>query len=151
MAPIEQNYLKLKKIEKGNPSPAFSLQNKEGVNITLDELKGQLIYIDVWATWCKPCMAEMPYLKTLEKHFEKEEITFVSICINDQKKNWLSVITEKEGIQLFASDPNDPFIDSYAITGIPRFILLDREGVIIDAYAKRPSDKNLIPEIESFL
>jgi len=88
-----------------------------------------------------------------EEYFAGKEIVFVSISIDNQKESWKKMIEEKEmrGVQLFADDPNDPFIKAYDVQGIPRFILLDRKGKIIDPNITRPSDEDLIPLIEANL
>ena len=110
------------------------------------------MYIDVWATWCAPCKAEIPYLKTLEKDYEGKNIQFVSISVDKQNAHdaWKKMIKEKQmsGIQLFADNNfESKFIRDYDINTIPRFILIDPKGNIVDADAMRPSN----PSIKDFL
>ncbi len=150
---VTEKYQRLQKIQKGKVSPTFELKDINGAVVKLSDLKGQLVYIDVWATWCMPCMIEIPHLKELEEHFKGKDIQFVSICIMDKKESWHKMVTEKElgGIQLFAPDPKIPFIVDYMIYGIPKFILLDANGNILDANAMRPSNPSLVQEIEKRL
>jgi len=150
---VTEIYEKLKKIEKGAVSPIFELKDIEGNIVNLNQLKGKLVYIDIWATWCMPCIKEIPSLKKIEKYFEGKDIQFVSICKSDSKKRWEKMVKEKElgGIQLFAEDENIPFFIDYNVKGIPRFILIDKEGKIIDGNAKRPSNPKLKEEIEKYL
>lgn len=138
----------IKKLLPGQPSPEFKYPDINGNFVALPELKGKLVYIDVWATWCVPCLQEIPSLKKLEEEYHNKGINFVSISI-DQKKDfekWQKMVKEKElqGIQVFANnDWNSQFVREYNINGIPRFILLDKDGNIITADAPRPSDPNI--------
>ena len=105
--------------------------------------------MDIWATWCGPCIAEIPSLKETEKQYHNKNIEFVSISIDqiEDHEKWKKMIVDKElsGKQLFADNNwKSQFIQDYLIKGIPRFILLDPNGNIVSANAPRPSDKKLI-------
>ncbi|WP_299669757.1 TlpA disulfide reductase family protein [uncultured Polaribacter sp.] len=147
---IETAYNKLKALSKGSPSPTFTAyENNAGGEMSLEDLKGKYVYIDVWATWCGPCIAEIPSLKKVEKEFHDKDIQFLSISIDQEKDydKWKKMIVDKElgGIQLMADNAwESQFIEDYMIKGIPRFILLDPQGNIINANAPRPSDKKLV-------
>lgn len=96
-----------------------------------------------------PCKKEIPFLKTVENKFHDKNIEFVSVSIDEQKNHdtWVKMVNDKKlgGIQLFADDNwNSKFIKDYAISGIPRFILIDPEGNIVSANAPRPSNPELI-------
>lgn len=114
----------------------------------MSDLKGKYVYIDVWATWCGPCIAEIPSLKKVEEDYNNKNIQFVSISIDVEKdyEKWKTMIAEKElgGIQLMADNNwQSKFVQDYAINGIPRFILIDADGKIVSADAPRPSDPKL--------
>jgi thiol-disulfide isomerase/thioredoxin len=142
---------------KGSASPTFAdYENYDGTKTSLADLKGKNVYIDIWATWCGPCKAEIPALKTLEHDYEGKNIAFVSLSIDDPQahqgswevanEKWRAMVKEKElgGIQLFAPEGwESPFIRAFQINSIPRFILLDTEGNIINPSAPRPSDDKL--------
>jgi thiol-disulfide isomerase/thioredoxin len=149
-AEITESYNKLKTVAKGNVSPKFvDYENYAGGTTSLDDLKGKFVYIDVWATWCGPCKAEIPFLKELEAKYHGKNIEFVSISVDALKDydKWKAMVSEKElkGIQLFANNSwKSQFVEDYLIKGIPRFILIDTEGNIINANAPRPSEDKLI-------
>ncbi|MEO9512114.1 MAG: TlpA disulfide reductase family protein [Flavobacteriaceae bacterium] len=132
---------------KGQASPKFvDYENYAGGTTSLDDLKGKYVYIDMWATWCAPCIAEIPSLKELEKAYHGKNIEFVSISV-DRKKDyeaWKTMVNDKElgGIQLY-SNRDESFGKAYMISGIPRFILIDPQGNIVSADALRPSDSKL--------
>ncbi len=137
-------------LAKGKVSPKFkNFENNTGGTTSLDDLKGKYVYIDVWATWCGPCKAEIPALKAVEKEYHNKNIAFVSISADIAKAHdtWKKMIQEKDlaGIQLFSDAAFDSsFMKDYKIDAIPRFILIDPKGNIIAADAPRPSDKKLI-------
>lgn len=143
---------------KGMPSPTFeNYENFAGGDLSLSDLKGKYIYFDIWATWCGPCIREIPSLKKVEKQFEGKNIAFVSISVDEGRgykgdkaaayEGWKKMVADKDlgGIQLMADNGfRSDFIQNYKINGIPRFILLDPEGNIVSADAPRPSNPALI-------
>ncbi|GAA4943593.1 hypothetical protein GCM10023314_15790 [Algibacter agarivorans] len=152
---ITDIYNTLTALTKGKPSPKFiNYENNAGGTTSLDDLKGKFVYIDVWATWCKPCINEIPSLKKVEEQFHGKNIEFVSISIDritDHDK-WKSMVNNGAlgGIQLFAGkDSESSFVKDYQIESIPRFILIDTEGHIVDANAPRPSSPELIDLLAS--
>lgn len=145
---IAEKFNKLQSMSSGNASPAFDFENHKGGKTSLASLKGKYVYIDVWATWCGPCLREIPALKKMEESFHGKNIAFVSISVDTKKdyEKWKKMVTDKQlgGIQLIAdNDWNSQFALDYSITSIPRFILLDPDGKIVNADAPRPSDPGL--------
>lgn len=150
------NYNVLKTLTPGNSSPTFTYENHKGGETSLADLKGKIVYVDVWATWCGPCKREIPYLKEVEAEYHGKEIAFVSISI-DVKKDydaWRNMVNEKElgGIQLMAdNDWKSKFVTDYGIKGIPRFILIDAEGNIVNSDAPRPSSTKIREALDGLL
>lgn len=150
---FEETYMNLKKISRGTVSPTFELYDINDELITLESLRGKLVYIDIWATWCIPCINEIPALKELEKEFKNKDIQFVSMCLKDSKEQFEKFVKEKElgGIQLFAPNENILFFKEYFVNRIPRFILINSDGKIIDANAYKPSNPKLKELIKNSL
>jgi len=145
---VTERYSKLKPLLAGNPSPGFDYENHKGGTTNLTDLNGKYVYVDVWATWCGPCIREIPSLKLVEKDYHGKNIVFVSLSIDETKDydKWKTMVAEKElgGIQLIADKNWDSeFVKEYGILGIPRFILIDPQGNIVSADAPRPSDAKL--------
>ena len=144
-----------KKME-GVVSPSFDYENHKGGKTKLEDLRGKYVYIDVWATWCGPCIAEIPHLKKVEAKYHGKNIEFVSISVDTEKdyEKWKKMVVAKElgGIQLFA-DKNwtSDFIKAYGINAIPRFILIGPDGKVIKADAARPSSASLTELLDSLL
>ncbi len=130
-------------LKPGKVAPGFAYQDKNGKIVSLDSLKGKVVYIDVWATWCGPCKMEIPYLKQLEEEFHNKNIAFVSISLDQDKEAWIKMVMEKNmsGYQLIADNAWDSSLTKdYVIRTIPRFILIDKAGKIVSVNATRPSD-----------
>ena len=150
---IESNYEKMhenaERLAKGKVSPIFTdYENFNGGTISLNKFMGTYVYLDIWATWCAPCKAEIPYLKALENEFQDKNIAFVSISVDksDAHELWKEMVKKEDlrGVQLFADNNfESEFIVAYGINAIPRFILIDPEGKIVEADAPRPSNPEL--------
>ncbi|QXP66418.1 MULTISPECIES: TlpA disulfide reductase family protein [unclassified Polaribacter] len=149
-AKITKIYNEFKKLDKGQPSPKFTNYEKHsGGTLSLGDLKGKYVYIDVWATWCIPCIKEIPDLKRIEKAYHGKNISFLSISVDKSKDHdkWKKMVVDKDlgGIQVIADNNfKSEFISDYIIKSIPRFILIDPNGVIVSQNAPKPSDPELM-------
>ncbi len=141
------------KLDKGVAAPGFELEDINGYLVSLSDFKGKLVYIDLWATWCVPCLKEVPSLQELEEHYKGDDIVFVSMCIKDKKVLWETLVKEREftGVQVYDPDYDSAFIEAYNVESIPRFIFIDKEGKIIDANALPPSNPELQAQIDEYL
>ncbi|TRX71441.1 TlpA disulfide reductase family protein [Carboxylicivirga sp. M1479] len=145
---VTEEYKQVSKLGKGKPSPQFhNYENYAGGTSSLDDFKGKYVYIDLWATWCGPCKQEIPHLEKIEEMYHGKNIVFLSISTDKKEKGkqaWRKMVADKEmgGVQLIASD--EQFTKEYSVSGIPRFILIDPEGNIVENSAPRPSDPKLI-------
>lgn len=137
------------KLKAGQPFPALpaltDLNDKE-VKYEQLPLKGKLLFIDIWATYCPDCRKELPALEALQEDYKTEPITFVSISVDRDKEAWKAMVKEKKlrGIHLYASpEIKELFKELYDLRSIPRYMLIDEKGNIINANLPMPSDKNL--------
>jgi thiol-disulfide isomerase/thioredoxin len=150
----------------GKQAPQFvNYESVDGKKVSLKDLKGKNVYIDIWATWCGPCKVEIPSLKKLEEEYKDKNIAFVSISVDEgrgypnnsaeeAKKGWKKMIADKQmgGIQLFADKAwNSDFIKAFKVRSIPRFILIDKNGLVVNADAPRPSSSKIKNELDKLL
>lgn len=145
-------YIQTQRLQSGKPAFDFAFNDIDGKTVTLRSLRGKYVYIDVWATWCGPCCKEIPYLEKLVEKYKNKDICFVSISIDKNQKAWRDMVIKRsmKGIQLNVGD-NKEFEKNYMITLIPRFILLDKQGNIINAKMSRPSDPKTSIMLEQLL
>ena len=146
---LNQRINLVNKLKSGQPFPPF-----EGV-VDIDDkpisfeqlnLKGKMLFIDIWATYCPDCRKELPALEALQQTYKGKPITFVSISVDRDKEAWKTMVKEKKlgGIHLYASpETKELFKELYDLRSIPRYMLIDEKGNIINANLPMPSDKNL--------
>ena len=127
---------------------AIDINNKPA---HLADLKGKLIYIDTWATWCGPCMEEMPAYEKLKESFKDDNrVQFISLSIDDDKTLWSSSVKKRnaQGLQWLIDRTK---LSAYNIITIPRTILVDQNFTIIAMNAALPSSKNIVGTLNKLL
>ena len=146
----------IKKTKSGMKAPDISFADADGKTHRLSEFRGKVVYIDCWATWCGPCCREIPFLeKQVEAFADKSHrIVFISISLDKNRKAWLAKIAKDNPSwpQFIVDAEGDATLHkSYGINAIPRFLLINADGTIIDADALRPSDKNFVEVINGII
>ncbi len=149
-----QEYLAtLMRFGKGDLAADFKAMSIDGKPVSLSSLKGKVIYIDLWATWCGPCLAEMPRYEELKAKFKYDpNVVFVSLSIDDDHAvpQWKQNVTGRKasGYQ-WQIDRNK--LRAYNIVGIPRTLLIDRNFRITNMNAPLPSSKSAEEAIRKLL
>ncbi len=142
---IEEMREDWRKIEPGNIAPGFNYPDLKGEEHALEDFKGKYVYIDVWATWCGPCHRQIPHLERLISDYSDKNIVFLSVSVDENRQAWEDMVQEKEmkGYQLYAGGWEAKIARKYMINSIPRFILIDPAGKIVDSNAPRPSSDEI--------
>ena len=140
--------------KKGEKWIDFTYPNIDGDSISLSNFKGKYVYVDIWATWCAPCINEIPYFISLKHDYSNSDIVFLSLALESESTfKWVNMVKNKDciervncmvGIQLVSTDNfASQICDDYAIRMIPRFMLFDKNGTIINIEAPRPSSQEI--------
>lgn len=148
-ADLEKRYIAAKTTGAGKEIislASFNYENYNGGTTSLASLKGKYVYIDVWATWCGPCLRELPAYKQLITDYQGNNIEFLSISVDKMGDHaaWKKMVKEKKvgGIQLIADkDFDSDFMKFFNVSVIPRSILLDPNGNVVSSAGLRPSDE----------
>ena len=139
---LEKLKAKWEPISPGKEVPDFQFTDMKGETVKLSDLKGNLVYIDIWATWCGPCIAEHPNWDKVKEEYKDKPVAFLTVSIDDTREPWEKMVKNKkmEGLQWFAENAwQSELAQFFMVNAIPRFLLLDKEGKIIDPSAERPS------------
>lgn len=135
----------------GDTAKDFTAFDTNGNAIELSSLKGKIIFIDLWATWCGPCLEEMPFFENIKKKYaDNPNISFVALCVNDNINTWKENLKKRNptGIQLFAEQSQ---IMAYKILSLPRTIIIGKDFKIINMYGSLPSSPETEKYVESLL
>ena len=156
LSAIQKNYDEWLAISTGKIAPDFNGTTIENENISLKDLKGKVIYIDVWSTWCAPCIEEIPFAKKLQGRFEgNNEVQFVNISIDRDKEAWKNfLLSDKswKGLHLhLQKKEKDMFWKNYKMFGVPTYMLIDQTGRIINAKALRPAEEGIELQLRNLL
>jgi thiol-disulfide isomerase/thioredoxin len=146
-------------LRSGKPMKDLEMQDINGKIFKLSDLRGNLVYIDVWATWCGPCVDELKYSEKLSgKYLGNNALKFLYVSVDQDTEKWKIFLRKNVGIKGLHGIQNSNFLaDSsivtslYKINGIPRYILINKEGNIVTINAKRPSELLYINYLDSLL
>lgn len=159
LAAIEKSYRDQMQAENnrdGKPLRNFRYTDRDGNDIATASLKGKFLLIDMWATWCGPCKAQIPALIELEEQLRDRSIEFLGVSADKpaDREKWIATLDEfgLKGLQVISPDAfNDELFEYYEVTGIPRFMLVDPDGVVIASRCRRPTDPILAVQLRELL
>jgi thiol-disulfide isomerase/thioredoxin len=127
----------------------FQLKSVSGEAIRLSDLRGSVVVLDFWATWCGPCRRELPIVEKLRTEFAGK-VQFLGI--NDEDKGMVTAFLKKNDYQLSVlMDGRRDVHRQYGISGIPTLLVIDRSGVIRQHYVGGPSEEALRNSIKAAL
>ena len=133
----------------GTPAYNFTYPDVTGKNCNLYDLTGNLIYVDLWVTWCPPCRYEIPSSKTLQNKYANQKIKFVNICFDADTLKWKGFVRKLNwpGLHLnprLKQEERSDFHAAYHMNGVPRYLLIDENLNVISTNTLYPSS----PQIE---
>ena len=111
-------------------APDFSITTLSGEFLTLEDLKGKVVLIDFWATWCKPCLLATPGLAKIAKKFKDEPFVILGISADRERDAWKNFVDENKLDWPHFLDAKRTMANGFGVTGYPSYILLDHEGIV---------------------
>lgn len=141
---LNQLYKQYAAISQGQVPPAFSLKKEDGSSLSLADFKGKVVYIDFWASWCGPCRHEMKVgAPALHEAFkDNKDVLFLYISLDEHVDKWKQAIEEDQikGVHVLSQGGfSSEVAQMFNIHGIPRYMIIDKEGKLFDNNAPRPS------------
>ncbi len=139
------------RLVEGQPAIDIMMKDVNGNVKHLSDFRGKVIYMDLWATWCGPCIQESPAFEALSKKYEGKDIVFLPVSTDSRAATWKSYLQShhKDLPQYISQD--QALKDDWCVMYIPRFILIDRDFKIVNAYAPRPSEEGIVDLLDSVL
>ena len=129
------------KTATGQTAPLFTAEDSTGKKYSLADLKGKVVYIDLWASWCGPCRGETPYLKRIvDKYKSDDRIIIMSVAVLDKPDNWRVALREDKPTWLQLYDVDGTAQRGYSANSIPKFIVVSKQGKIVALDAPPPHD-----------
>ncbi len=112
-------------------APDFSITTSEGEHITLEDLRGKVVVLDFWGTWCPPCVESVPSLRSLHKKFAKEpSFVLIGISSDSDKQEWKAFTEKEKMIWPQFLDSNHEVQMAFGVRAFPTYIVIDHEGII---------------------
>jgi peroxiredoxin len=123
-----------KGIKKGMKAPDFELHDAKGNLIKLADLRGRIVFLDFWATWCEHCIEEMPNLQNLTKQFDNQGVEMVFVSFDKDQNQWKNFVNGLEGTHVWGETISNSMVSKmYGVRALPVSFVLDRDGNIIKA------------------
>lgn len=147
-------------LAKPMPEGAVLKDLNDSINIDLsfekiiNNYKGKVIYVDFWASWCGPCIAEMPNSLKLQEKFKGQDIAFIYISVDNDPVGWkqfIKVLQIKGDHYRVNKVVKEEINELFNVRYIPRYILIDKDGKVVDDKAKRPGNKEVVKDMEILL
>ena len=133
---LRKAYHDVKGLEVGMKAPAFQLLNQKGEIVQLADYKGKVVFLDFWATWCRPCIESMELHKTMHEQFKDKEVVFVYVSMENNPAVWKKYITTRgiKGNHLIAGEQmgvKSPISTDYKVKKIPYSLIIDPNGIVV--------------------
>jgi peroxiredoxin len=126
------NYLKPAAVEVGRPAPDFTSTGPDGRPVGLAGYRGKVVLLNIWATWCPPCVDEMPSLEKLYREFKGESFALLAVSIDSEGIAAVAPFMTKHGLTFPALIDSQALIQTtYEITGVPETFIIDKKGILV--------------------
>lgn len=136
-AKVSELYTKLSRVSVGAPAPSFTGTDRQGNTLSLGQFRGNVVYLNFWASWCAACLKKMDFFNDYAPELQKNGIEIINVSIDENPETWKQALAEGQfkGYHLLAaSDPNRNIALAYGVEAIPQYFILNRDGT----FAEKP-------------
>jgi thiol-disulfide isomerase/thioredoxin len=129
-------YIGEPELARARMAPPFSVTTMDGQSISLDELRGKVVLIDFWATWCPSCREALPHIQKIAKKFQGEPLVILSVSLDEDEQKWKDFVAKNEMSWSQYRDANfkGALATSFAVHAIPQTFTIDADGVLQDQH-----------------
>jgi len=127
-------YISQPELARARMAPPFVVTTLDGQRISMDDLKGKVVLLDFWATWCGPCRAALPHMQKIAKKFDGEPLVVLSVSLDQDEQKWKDFIA-KNGMtwpQYLDGGFTGPVARLFSVNAIPHTFTIDADGVLQD-------------------
>lgn len=119
---------------KNTDMTQYVFADSAGHEVSIKDLKGKYVLLDIWASWCRPCISRFPEFDSLETTYKDRNIAFIQLSCDAQERRWKNEMgfTGRRGKGQWFINGNDKFMTDLEVATIPRYLLIDRDGKLID-------------------
>ncbi|GAB3828825.1 TlpA family protein disulfide reductase [Hymenobacter jeollabukensis] len=143
LGPVQRQYQRQQRFY-GTPAPDFTMRDATGQEVRLSDFRGKVVYLDFWASWCGPCLMEMPASATLRKKYEGRDVVFLYVSVDAKEQAWQSALTKPV---LHGANARHGWVPgfeaaaakAYAVNAIPAYFIIGRDGRLLPGKAPKPS------------
>ena len=144
---------KARKLQIGQPAPAFTLDDLDGQSVSLNQFKGQVVLLDFWASWCGPCIGDLPDLRKIKERTAGQSVVFLNLSLDDDEAAWRKAVDKHEikGVHVRAAGMGSDVARSYNIDALPSYYLVDSQGFLVERLSGVRDTDAIVAMIEKSL
>ena len=139
---VTSAYQKAMRYAIGAPAPDFSLMSMENEQISLTDFKGKVVFLNFWASWCRPCINKMYQMKSMQRELESQNVVFLNVSLDRDKSSWINSVQTNgfHGVHVMAEGSLESQVSaSYEVKALPQYFLIDKNG----SFAEKPLSKGI--------
>jgi peroxiredoxin len=119
-------------IEDNLPAPDFTFPGLDGKKVSLSDYRGKVVLVNIWATWCPPCVEEMPSMEKLYRKFKGQNFEILAVSIDASGIKAVAPFMRKSNLTFPALIDSEGAINAvYGVTGVPESFIIDKQGILI--------------------